>query len=454
MQKLLVKLKNTPVNTSLVYCSVNSGLNKVGKLSVQSKVLANNNLEGNQPQRKEGKNLRVSSKVYVLNQRGKSLMSTTPRKAKILLKQGKVKVVKRAPFTIQLLYSTGENKQLITLGIDSGAKYIGFSAISNKAELISGTVILDNMMKKRLDDKRMYRRQKRNKLWYRKPRFMNRTRFKGWLPPSIKRGYQTHLTLINKIKNILPIKKIIVEVGKFDIQKIENPDIEGKEYQQGSMYGYRNRIAYLIAREKGICQYCNKKYGKGNGWRLHHIWGKSKDRPQDWALIHEKCHEELHKKKLEYLLQKKKFKSYKESTFMNIVRKRFKKDINCEITYGNITFQDRCNLGLEKSHNNDAFIIANGNSQERCISNSVIQKRQNNRKLQINRKGFKPSIRKQRYKIQPKDLVKIENKIFRVKGIFSYGKQIQLINKMDNIINKSVKKLDEWIFHSKTLIWG
>ena len=101
MQKLLEKLKNTPTSTFLACSPVNLVLNKVERLSVQDKVLSNNNPEGNLPQRKEEKNLRVSSKVYVLSKRGEPLMPCSPRKAKKLLKEKRANVIKRSPFTLK-----------------------------------------------------------------------------------------------------------------------------------------------------------------------------------------------------------------------------------------------------------------------------------------------------------------------------------------------------------------
>lgn len=83
-------------------------------------------------------------RVYVLNQRKEPLMPTTPSKARKLLKQGKAKVVKRTPFTIQLLTATGEVKQDITLGMDAGSKTIGLSATTDKDELFSAEVELRN----------------------------------------------------------------------------------------------------------------------------------------------------------------------------------------------------------------------------------------------------------------------------------------------------------------------
>ncbi len=453
MQKLELTLKNSPTNASQVCSSENSELNmektSYSKLkpSVQNIVRDSNNGEVNQDQQTDRS---LKAKVFVLNLQGNPLMPCSYAKSKRMVKTGKAKVVKKFPFTIQLNFECENKVQDINLGIDSGYSFIGFSAITKKEELISGELKLENGMVKRLEEKRMYRRNRRNKLWYRKSRWQNRTNNKkeNWLPPSIERRYQTHINLINQIKKLLPITKIIIEVGKFDIQKIENPEIQGKAYQQGDMFEYRNRIAYLIVREKGICQYCNKEYQKNNPWRLHHIWGKQKDRPEDWVLIHEKCHKELHLKKEEYILKKQKSKSYKNSVFMNIIRKKFWNDIcNLEVTYGNYTFQKRIELGINKTHYNDAFIISGGIYQNRCKPIDIIQKRKNNRCLQMNRKGFKPSIRKQRYNIQPKDLVKINNKWFETSGCHCKGTRL-LINK----ISVPIKKVQK-IFHTKTLIW-
>ena len=185
MQKLQAKLKNTPRNASLVPCSVNSRLTREETLSVVGIVRTCNNPEVNHQQHRADQNLRVSDIVYVLNLRGEPLMPCRQQKSRKLLKEGRAKVVKRAPFTIQLCAPTGETKQSVVLGIDTGFGNIGFSAVSEKEELISGTVKLDGRTKERLSERRMYRRNRRNKLWYRQPRFNNRasTKKQGWLPP-------------------------------------------------------------------------------------------------------------------------------------------------------------------------------------------------------------------------------------------------------------------------------
>lgn len=393
-------------------------------------------------------------KVFVLNNDGKPLMPTKPVIARLLLKQDKAKVVNRFPFTIKLTYQSSNYVQDVFLGIDSGYSNIGFSAITNKEELISGEVKLDTNMSNRLTDRAMYRRNKRNRLRYRKPRFLNRTRKEGWLPPSIQRRFDTHISLVNKIKRLLPISKLTVEIANFDIQKLNNPEINGIEYQQGNLYNYQNVRSFLIAREKSKCQLCGKEFIKGDTAHIHHIIQRSKggtDKPNNLSLLHKKCHEKIHKQGLYNKLNKN--KQYKESIFMSIIKNKFRKVLNCFITYGYITFTKRNELTIPKTHNNDAFIISGGDNQERSIVYEIIQKRKNNRCLQLNRNGYKPSIRKQRYSLQPQDLVKIKGEIFVVKGVHSYGKQVKLCSSENEIINKPVKSLDNWIFHQKTLIW-
>jgi len=137
--------------------------------------------------------------VYVLSIEGKPLMPTKRHgKVRRLLKQGLAKVVRVKPFTIQLLYETTNYTQPVTLGIDSGYNYIGFSAITEKEELISGEVKLRSDISELIKERRMYRRIRRSRLRYRKPRFDNRRSYKkeGWLAPSIKHKLDTHIRFI------------------------------------------------------------------------------------------------------------------------------------------------------------------------------------------------------------------------------------------------------------------
>ncbi|MHA2500889.1 MAG: RRXRR domain-containing protein [Candidatus Hodarchaeales archaeon] len=142
----------------------------------------------------------MSVSVMVLNMRGQPLMPTTPQKARCLLKTKKAKVVQRLPFMLQLRYATGENKQVVTLGLDPGYSQSGFSVITTKKELLAGEVRLRTDVSKKLTERRMYRRTRRsNKTRYRPPRFANRRREQGWLAPSIQHKLDSHLLFIHKL---------------------------------------------------------------------------------------------------------------------------------------------------------------------------------------------------------------------------------------------------------------
>lgn len=420
MQKLKERNTSTPTSASQARGNCELPLNKEETLSVSVLKTSFNNPEVNLSQHTAKRKV----VVYVLSIEGKPLMACTSAKCKKLLKTKRAHVYKMYPFTIQLNFKCENIVQDVEFGIDSGFKNIGFSATTAKKELASGTVILDDKTSDRLTERRMYRRGRRNKLWYRKPRFLNRKKNANWLPPSTQRRYDTHLKLLKLYQEILPITSIKIETANFDIQKINNPEICGEGYQQGDMYGYQNMRSYLMSREKGLCQLCHKPFAKGNPSHIHHCKQrneKGSDSAKNMAILHKKCHTKLHKKGLKLSSPK----TLKAETFMSIISKKFQQDIpNVKITFGYVTFVNRVNLGIEKTHFNDAFVIANGTNQERVKPIEIKQKRRNNRAIQLNRKGFKPSIRKNRYTIQPKDLIWIDGKKHVASGTHNNGTRV------------------------------
>lgn len=450
MQQFKKKLKNTPRDASQVPCSVNSQLNKEETLSVESGLkndkLFLNNPDGNQSGSNQKQNTSVS--VYVLNKRGEPLMPCSPRKAKVLLKQEKAKVVKRSPFTIQLTTATGETKQEIVLGVDTGYANVGVSAVTEEKELLSATFKLRTNISDLLKERAMYRKGRRNKLWYREPRWNNRAnaRKEGRFMPSVLHKVNTHISIIEKIKRLLPISKVILETGLFDMQKMENDKIRNYQYQKGEMYGFENVKSYVLSRDNHQCFFKCKDAHK---LEVHHIKFRSQggaDNPNNLITLCEKCHKKVHKGKL--VLNVKKHKELKSATIMNVIRKRLLEFyVEAEETFGYETKVKRREIDLEKSHSNDAFVIANGVSQIRSKEFEVLQKRKNNRCLQLNRKGFKPSIRKQRYKIQPKDLVYINGEWKETSGTHSKGTRVLVEGKSIAI------KLVEKYFNNKNLIW-
>jgi 5-methylcytosine-specific restriction endonuclease McrA len=363
--------------------------------------------------------------------RRQPLMPTTQHIGKRLLKEGKAHVVQRCPFTIQLDYATGEATQPIKLGVDPGYMKIGFSATTDTLELISGTLSVRKDVSNKLAEKRRYRSTRRGRLRYRPTRFDNRTRPEGWLAPSTQHRHDSHIRLVEKLETLLPISFRKVEAHNFDTQKMQHPEVTGVAYQQGTLQGYEIK-EYLLEKWGRTCAYCGKT---GVPLEVDHIVPKSRggtDRVSNLTIACRNCNLKKGDQTAEEFgyphLQKQAKESLKAPACLNNIRWKLVEQLDAEYTYGYITKYQRNKLGLEKSHVNDAFVIAGGTTQERCRPYEVIQIRRNNRSLQKNRKGFKPSIRRQKYQLQPYDLVKYNNRIYRAKGVHCYGKRVVLDN--------------------------
>lgn len=320
-------------------------------------------------------------------------MPCKPTKARHLLKEEKAKVVQVEPFVIQLLFGSSGYKQPATLGVDAGYKDIGLSAVSDKEELYRSEVQLRTDIPKLLAERKMFRRNRRNrKTWYREPRFNNRGRKDGWLAPSIQHRLDSHIRLIDVVKKILPVTKTIIEVASFDTQKMQNPEISGVEYQQGTLQGYEVR-EYLLEKWGRRCAYCHRK---SVPLEVEHIIPKSRggtDRVSNLTLSCHACNQVKGNMTAEEFgypkIQKQAKKSLKATAFMNNVRWKMVGILGCDHTYGSITKYNRIKLGLEKSHSNDAFVIAGGTENTERLDIFIKQKqvRRNNRKLVKGQRG-------------------------------------------------------------------
>ncbi len=325
-------------------------------------------------------------RVFVRNLRGKPLMPTYASKARRLLKSGRAKIVGYKPFTIQLLYACGEAVQPVSVGVDEGFKYVGVSAVSQNQVLFRAEIELRQDVSSNLTTRAQCRHSRRNrKTRYRQPRFNNRRRGENWLPPSIQSKVDITFSWIDRLMALLPNPKLRIEVGKFDpalMQAIENgePIPEGADYQNGPAAGYYDVRYYVFARDDYTCQVCKKK---GGILHTHHIVYKSKggtNRADNLITVCSDCHtDEAHKKGgvlYEWMQKGKKVKQYKAPTFMNIIRRRtFAKYPDAKITYGSETTPHRKELGLEKSHANDAVAIT-GINEVRGVMPNVFYIRQ------------------------------------------------------------------------------
>ncbi len=390
-------------------------------------------------------------------------------KVRILLKEKKAKVIQSKPFTIQLLYDSKEYTQPVSLGIDSGYTHIGYSVITDNAELISGEVELLSGQSERLKEKAMYRKQRRQRLRYRKPRFDNRAIPKGWLAPSIQHKLDSHIRFVEKLKKILPITNITIEVANFDTHKLKNPSVSGEDYQNGEQEDFFNLRKYIFHRDNHTCQVCG---AKDKPLEVHHIgfWkGDRSNRPANLLTACITCHvpaNHLEGAKLWGL--KPSNKGFKEATFMTMVRWRLVNLLNCNHSYGYVTKSKRIELGLDKSHANDAFVIAGGENQVRSEKTNFKQVRRNNRSLEkfydakyidirtgkkvsgqdlfsgrrgrnksLNTENLhkfrgkklskgRRSIRQKRYFFQPNDLIKLGNTVYAVRGTHNKGSRVIL----------------------------
>lgn len=295
-------------------------------------------------------------------------MPCKPAKARHLLRDGKTIVVKLCPFTIRLNWDCENNKQEVIVGLDTGAVNVGCSAVSSSKVLYASETKLRTDIRKRMDKRRVYRRSRRTRnTRYRQVRFDNRTRPNGWLPPSLKSKAESTIKIVKDLATMLPISKVIVEIAKFDTQKLQNPYIEGKEYQQGQMEGYDNVKAYVLYRDNYTCQICKKQFGR---LRCHHIKHRKdggSDRPSNLISLHKKCHEDYHKGLIKHNFRKP--KEYKEATQVTILKnfivKELRKDFDVDVTFGHITRRNRMRLNLPKSHCFDAISICNPKIIER-----------------------------------------------------------------------------------------
>ena len=302
--------------------------------------------------------------VYVLSHTGKALMPTNHHgKVRHLLREGKARVVRREPFTIQLLYDSKEYTQPVTLGVDAGTGHVGLSVTTEKTELFSAEVTLRRDIQELLSTRREARRTRRQrKTRYRAPRFDNRCRPDGWLAPSVEQAVQSHLSLIRKVHAILPVTETIIEVAQFDTQLLKKPDIVGTEYQQGEQLGFWNTREYVLFRDGHTCQHCHGK-SKDRILNVHHIESRKTggNAPDNLITLCETCHKAYHQRKIQ--LKVKRGASLRDAALMNVMRwtvyNRAKEEFgNVRMTYGYITKNTRIKNGLEKSHSVDARCIS------------------------------------------------------------------------------------------------
>jgi len=231
--------------------------------------------------------------VYVINKNGKPLMPCKPAKARKLLRDGKAKIVNRCPFTIQLQWDCEENVQAVTLGIDKGSHHTGLCNVGNGKILLSGIINHRTDITDKMKARRGNRRQRRDQIWYRPKRFLNRasSNRSGRLPPSIFANANEVVRVVDKIP--LPISRIVAEDVQVDIARLNKQNLTGTEYQQSNRLDENLRIATLM-RDKYQCVSCGKKKVQ---LQAHHIVPQcqgGKDTIKNLITLCQQCHKKVH----------------------------------------------------------------------------------------------------------------------------------------------------------------
>lgn len=243
--------------------------------------------------------------VFVLGKNKKPLVPCHEARARKLLSAEKAAVYLRFPFTIILKRAVEGEVEPCTVKIDPGSQHTGVAIVRGQDVLFMGQIEHKTTIKDDLIKRAGYRRQRRSKnLRYRKKRFLNRARIEGWLPPSIRSTLQNTVTVVKRLSKLCPIGYIEYELVKFDIQKLVNPDIAGKEYQEGPLYRSDIRT-FLCKTYENTCQHCKgvsgnhkmewehilpKSRGGSNSiynatWACHACNDEKDDRtPDEWAI--------------------------------------------------------------------------------------------------------------------------------------------------------------------------
>ena len=421
--------------------------------------------------------------IYVLNSDGQPLMPTKRLgMVRYWLKTKQAHWYKNSRTIIQFNRPTENHLQNMTQGCDLG-DHLGISVITNKQEVYSSESHCNgNNTHKLMQKRKMYRQTRRNRLRHRVKRFNNRKHVK--YVPSIMRKLQFQIHEINRINEFLPINKRIFEGSVFDINKLTH-----HIYQQK---GYQTLLDFLYARDNGCDALDDNQYPKSD-LVVHHLVHRADggtNNPDNLVLLTRWHHNQAnHNNGLLDELTKRRQQTFKNvdtrgAYFMNILNIELPKYFDYIPTFGYITANKRKQYGINKTHHDDAFVIAGGNSQVTRLNYYIYREklRNNNRSLekfhdatyqdtrdkQIKKgailssgrtsrsrelpynnqrlyrarkiKKGRRAIRRNHYQLRPFDLVKYNNQGYQVKGIQNKGNYVKLINNSKSIV-KAISKV-------------
>lgn len=311
------------------------------------------------------------SYVFVLSSDGQPLDPCHPARARQLLTSGRAAVFRRYPFTIILHDRTAAESVTHPhlLKLDPGSKTTGIAVVAeeNRRVVWAGELThRGQQIRDRLLTRRAIRRSRRQrKTRYRQPRFLNRRRYEGWLAPSLAHRVETTLTWVNRLRRFVPITAISTELVRFDTQLLENAEMSGVEYQQGTLAGYEVR-QYLLEKWGRRCAYCG---ATGVGLQIEHIVPRARggsDRVSNLTLACQGCNQKKGTQTAEEFghpdIQAQARRPLKDAAAVNttrwaLYRRLLATDLPVEVGTGGRTKFNRTRLNLPKAHWRDAACV-------------------------------------------------------------------------------------------------
>ncbi len=324
------------------------------------------------------------SKVFVIDTKKRPLDPVHPAQARQLLRNGKAAIFRRFPFTLIIKESPKDSLvQPLRIKIDPGAKHTGIAIVNDATGEVVFAAELQHRgfaIKESLLSRKQLRRGRRNRKtryrqppkyeWSRKGNKMPspKQRREGWLPPSLLSRVHNIDTWVKRLSKYANITAISQELVKFDTQIMQNPEIAGNEYQQGTLAGYETR-QYLLEKWGRDCAYCGKP---GLKLQVEHIHPKSKggsNRISNLTLSCESCNLKKGTQDIKDFLEKdperlKKIlaqakKSLTDTAAVNATRFKLLETLKTfglpvETGSGGLTKFNRTTQNLEKTHWTDA----------------------------------------------------------------------------------------------------
>lgn len=229
--------------------------------------------------------------IIALDKNKRPLGFLTERRCRILMEKKRAVLYRVFPTVVILMdvdAGTIRNLPSYRIKIDPGSKYTGIAIVRNDTDELIYAMQVEHRgdaVRAGLLKRKMSRRNRRSReAGYRRAKWGNQclsdrdkksydsSRKDGWLPPSIRSVSDNVLSWVHRLSRWVNLTDCSLEAVRFDTQLMENPDIEGEEYQQGTLFGYEIR-EYLLEKFGHTCQYCG---------------GESGDPVLEWEHIHPK----------------------------------------------------------------------------------------------------------------------------------------------------------------------